>query len=61
MNTSKIIDTLETYQSLPWLSEHRKTCPEDADEATVEWYARAYLWYLLTEVVFPDSSGNSAN
>ncbi|XP_073367639.1 serine/threonine-protein phosphatase 7 long form homolog [Aegilops tauschii subsp. strangulata] len=47
--------------SLIWLSEHRKTCPEGADEATVEWYARAYLWYLLTEVVFPDSSGNSAN
>ena len=46
---------------MPWLSEHRKTCPEDANEATVEWYMRAYLWYLLTEVVFPDSSGNSAN
>ena len=46
---------------MPWLSEHRKTCPEDGDETTVEWYARAYLWYLLTEVVFPDSSGNSAN
>ena len=47
--------------SLPWLSEHRKTCPEDADEANVEWYARDYMWYLLTEVVFPESSGNSAN
>ena len=46
---------------LIWLSEHRKTCPEGADEAAVEWYARAYLWYLLTEVVFPDASGNSAN
>ena len=47
--------------SLPWLSEHRKTCPEGADEATVELYARAYLWYILSEVVFPDGSGNSAN
>ena len=46
---------------MPWLSEHRKTCPKDANEATVEWYARAYLWYLLTEVIFPDASGNSAN
>ena len=26
----------------------------------VEQYARAYLWYILTEVVFPDCSGNSA-
>ena len=46
---------------LIWLSEHRKTCPEGANDATVEWYARAYLWYLLTEVVFLDSSRNSAN
>ena len=46
---------------MSWLSEHRKTYPEDTDETTVEWYARAYLWYLLTEVVFPGSSGNSAN
>ena len=46
---------------LIWLSEHRKTCPQGADEATVELYARAYLWYILSEVMFPDSSGNSAN
>ena len=46
---------------LTWLSEHWKTCPQGADEATVELYARAYLWYILSEVVFPDSSGNSAN
>ena len=26
----------------------------------VEQYARAYLWYILTEVVFPNYSGNSA-
>ena len=46
---------------LPWLSEHRRTCPQGADEATVELYARAYLWYILSEVVFPDSFENSAN
>ena len=26
----------------------------------MEQYARAYLWYLLTEVVFPDCSGDTA-
>ena len=26
----------------------------------VEQYARAYLWYILMEVVFPDCSGNFA-
>ena len=46
--------------SLPWLWEHRRTCPADADQETVQRYARAYLWYLLSQVVFPDSSGNSA-
>ncbi|KAE8809639.1 Serine/threonine-protein phosphatase 7 long form-like protein [Hordeum vulgare] len=25
----------------------------------MEKYTRAYLWYLLTEVVFPDYSGNN--
>jgi hypothetical protein len=45
---------------LPWLVKTQKTCPANADQETVERYARAYLWYLLTEVVFPDSSGNSA-
>ena len=45
---------------LPWLLEHRSKCPEDTEPRVVEQYARAYLWYLLTEVVFPDCSGNSA-
>nr|XP_020191843.1 protein MAIN-LIKE 1-like [Aegilops tauschii subsp. strangulata] len=45
---------------LPWLLEHRSKCPEDAEARVVEQYGRAYLWYLLTEVVFLDCSGNSA-
>ncbi|XBI10041.1 hypothetical protein VPH35_137437 [Triticum aestivum] len=43
---------------LKWLLENRSVCPQDADERTVEQYARAYLWYLLTEVVFPNCSGD---
>ncbi|XBJ08038.1 hypothetical protein VPH35_013446 [Triticum aestivum] len=45
---------------LSWLLEHRSKCPEDAEPRVVEQYTRAYLWYILTEVVFPDCSGNSA-
>src|SRR4051812_41935980 len=30
---------------LIWLSDHRKTYPQGADEAIVELYTRAYLWY----------------
>ncbi|XBH54551.1 hypothetical protein VPH35_076836 [Triticum aestivum] len=46
--------------ALSWLLEHRSKCPEDVEPRVVEQYARAYLWYILTEVVFPDCSGNSA-
>nr|XP_020177554.1 protein MAIN-LIKE 1-like [Aegilops tauschii subsp. strangulata] len=45
---------------LPWLLKYRSKCPEDAEPRVVEQYARAYLWYLLTEVVFSNCSGNSA-
>ncbi|KAI4996026.1 hypothetical protein ZWY2020_041124 [Hordeum vulgare] len=34
-------------------------CPTDADEIVVQQYARAYLWYVLTKVVFTDATGNS--
>jgi hypothetical protein len=45
---------------LPWLLKHRSKCPDRAEPWVVEQYARAYLWYLLTEVVFPDCSGDTA-
>jgi hypothetical protein len=44
---------------LKWLQDNRSICPEDADERTVEQYARAYLWYLLTDVMFPDCLGDT--
>ena len=44
-----------------WLLEERGVvCPPDANEVVVQQHARAYLWYLLTRVVFPDSTGNKA-
>ena len=46
--------------ALSWLLTHRVECPQDADPRTVEQYARAYLWFLLTEVVFPACSGDNA-
>ncbi|KAM3311124.1 hypothetical protein ACQJBY_031667 [Aegilops geniculata] len=35
-------------------------CPQDANDVVVQQYARAYLWYVLTKVVFSDATGNSA-
>ncbi|XBH97812.1 hypothetical protein VPH35_127430 [Triticum aestivum] len=45
---------------LKWLLENRSVCPQDVDQRTMEQYVRAYLWYLLTEVIFPDCSGDCA-
>ncbi|XBH86018.1 hypothetical protein VPH35_073781 [Triticum aestivum] len=35
-------------------------CPLGANDVVVQQYARAYLWYVLTKVVFSDATGNSA-
>nr|XP_020194229.1 protein MAIN-LIKE 1-like [Aegilops tauschii subsp. strangulata] len=35
-------------------------CPQGANDVVVQQYARAYLWYVLTKVVFSDATGNSA-
>ncbi|XBI97003.1 hypothetical protein VPH35_033215 [Triticum aestivum] len=44
-----------------WLRDERGiVCPPDANEVVVQQDVRAYLWYLLTRVVFPDSTGNKA-
>ena len=36
-------------------------CPEPAEEETVQQYARAYVWYVLARVIFPDGSGDTAS
>ncbi|KAE8800318.1 hypothetical protein D1007_24168 [Hordeum vulgare] len=36
-------------------------CPKDASPVVVERFARAYLWNLLTQVVFPDDTGDTAS
>ncbi|CAM0875057.1 unnamed protein product [Alopecurus aequalis] len=43
-----------------WLREFG-ACPADADEQVVQQYARAYMWYVLARVIFPDTSGDSAS
>ncbi|KAE8812338.1 hypothetical protein D1007_10695 [Hordeum vulgare] len=36
-------------------------CPKDASPVVVERFARAYLWNLLTQVVFLDGTGDTAS
>ncbi|KAE8791753.1 Serine/threonine-protein phosphatase 7 long form-like protein [Hordeum vulgare] len=44
-----------------WIQRHFRKCPRDASPAIVERFARAYLWNLLTQVVFPDGMGDTAS
>ncbi|KAE8770885.1 hypothetical protein D1007_57303 [Hordeum vulgare] len=44
-----------------WIQRHFHRCPRDASPLVVERFARAYLWNLLTQVVFPDGTGDPAS
>ena len=43
---------------LAWLSLRFQDLPDDAEEATVQHYARAYIMQLIGGLVFPDKSQN---
>uniref|UniRef100_A0A8I6XN95 Aminotransferase-like plant mobile domain-containing protein n=1 Tax=Hordeum vulgare subsp. vulgare TaxID=112509 RepID=A0A8I6XN95_HORVV len=43
-----------------WLRHKIYECLEDASPAIMERYARAYLWNLMTQVVFQDGMGDTA-
>jgi hypothetical protein len=53
-------DTRTSGVPYRWLREMGQ-CPVDADPLTVQRYARAYMWYVLTRVIFPDGSGDTAS
>ncbi|KAE8817416.1 Serine/threonine-protein phosphatase 7 long form-like protein [Hordeum vulgare] len=44
-----------------WIQRHFHRCPRDASPLVVDRFARAYLWNLLIQVVFPDGTGNTAS
>uniref|UniRef100_A0A8I7B624 Aminotransferase-like plant mobile domain-containing protein n=1 Tax=Hordeum vulgare subsp. vulgare TaxID=112509 RepID=A0A8I7B624_HORVV len=44
-----------------WIQEHFRKCPKGASTDVVERYARAYLWNLLNQVVFPDGTGDTTS
>ncbi|KAJ3707989.1 hypothetical protein LUZ61_011694 [Rhynchospora tenuis] len=44
---------------ISWLRNCFSYCPPDADESTVQKYARAYLLMLVGTVLFPDHFGDS--
>lgn len=43
---------------MSWLRNNFSTCPENADDNTVQQYARAYLLMLVGSVLFTDHSGD---
>ncbi|KAE8779192.1 hypothetical protein D1007_47800 [Hordeum vulgare] len=44
-----------------WIQRHFRRCPKDASPVVVERFARAYLWNVLTQVVFSDGTGDTAS
>ncbi|KAE8790020.1 hypothetical protein D1007_35699 [Hordeum vulgare] len=44
-----------------WIHRHFHRCPKEASPLVVDRFARAYLWNLLTQVVFPDGTGDTAS
>lgn len=44
-----------------WLRENGSGCLQGVDDETMEKYAQAYLWYLLSHVLFADYSGDIAS
>uniref|UniRef100_A0A8I6YSC5 Aminotransferase-like plant mobile domain-containing protein n=1 Tax=Hordeum vulgare subsp. vulgare TaxID=112509 RepID=A0A8I6YSC5_HORVV len=44
-----------------WIQRYFRKCPRDASPLVVERFVRAYLWNLLTQVVFPDGTGDTAS
>jgi Plant mobile domain len=47
-----------TLISVSWLRNNFSHCPKDADESTVQQYARAYLLMLVGTILFRDHSGD---
>jgi hypothetical protein len=45
-----------------WIQENFKECPPEFDEDSeeVQQYARAYCWYVISRVLFSDSTGGRA-
>jgi hypothetical protein len=44
-----------------WLHEEFQECPQDADDAIVTLYARAWVWHMFATVLFLDSTGDVAS
>src|SRR5664279_4127443 len=43
-----------------WIREHFKKCPAGANDETIEQYARAYVWYVISRTMFADNGGRNA-
>jgi hypothetical protein len=42
-----------------WIQRNFKKCPEGAEDEVVEMYARAYLRYVVSRVLFSDGTGSN--
>ncbi|KAM0869920.1 hypothetical protein ACQ4PT_040356 [Festuca glaucescens] len=44
-----------------WIQNNFKKCPERVEDEVVQMYARAYLWYVVSWVLFSNGTGSNAS
>ena len=53
-------DRLSAGATFVWIRENFAKCPAGANTETIEQYARAYVWYVITRTLFVDSGRRNA-
>ncbi|KAE8773139.1 mutator protein [Hordeum vulgare] len=43
-----------------WIAANFAHCPEDADDEVIQRYARVYMWYVISRIIFADGTGKNA-
>jgi hypothetical protein len=60
IGTALMKEGVSAGASYPWIQENFNKCPNDANDEVIQRYARAYLWYVVSRVLFSDATGTNA-
>ncbi|CAM0904820.1 unnamed protein product [Alopecurus aequalis] len=53
-------DRISAGATFVWIRDNFAKCPAGANTETIEQYAQAYVWYVITRTLFADSGGWNA-
>ncbi|XP_044346275.1 protein MAIN-LIKE 2-like [Triticum aestivum] len=43
-----------------WIQNNFATCPPDATDDVIQTHAHVYMWYIVSRILFPNSTGKNA-